>query len=443
MGRLRDWLNGWSGSGRIDSPPVQGAPALPKSEAVDPERLARQTNPTSTEIPVFPWDRTNRELIDAYPIGWEVEQVRDSSSLIRKKRTIRAAREMGRRLPLWRADPLAAALYLHPVDRVGGYVDNDELRRKVQAQRIAHETGGGHVRDLVLAEGFFAGPKYERKFTPTGSSETYEVIGEAGKNGMGIGVFSPFVSELSAKRQISLVCFMRISERELYSRQHGLFPETSLAESLFISSQMFFALNKTRHRFPVNVDENELDQFWFDKRATHGFVPFEKGDEDAFAHDRMNEFLENTFPGVERSSRCEFLRSMRSRVCLPELRLIKTPREAELYAADFMVGTGFTNVHVTAVGPDGGIDVYSDEAVAQVKFEGKPSSRQQLQQLSGVAAHEDKFALFFSVSGYTFQAVEWATRTQMALFEFASDGSIEARSDIANDILKYGALFLD
>ena len=443
MGRLRRWFNGISDGQRFGEPAKRDASLPAKPDVASPNLSARPASSPSPEVPVFPWDRTYRELMDIYPIGWEVERAGDSPSRVRKKRTVRAARELGLRLPLWREDRLAAALYLHPVDRVDGYVDNNDLHKKINQQRVAHETGSGDVQSLVLAEGFFDGPKYYRKFRPTGSSGTYELIGETGKDGRGIGVFSPFVSELNPGNSMSLVCFMRVSERELFSRQHGIFPETSLADSLFIASQLFFALNKTRHRFPVSVDETELDQFWFDKRSTHGFVPFENGEEDADARDRMNEFLEKTFPEVERSSRPELMRVMRSSVVLPDRRLIKTPRDAELYAAEFMDGTGFTNVFATAVGPDGGIDVYSDEGIAQVKLEGKPSSRQQLQQLSGVAMHEGKIALFFSAAGYTLPALEWAARSEMALFEFARDGSIEACSDVANDLLRFGVSYLD
>ena len=121
---------------------------------------------------------------------------------------------------------------------------------------------------------------------------------------------------------------------------------------------------------------------------------------------------------------------------LPSLRLIKTPRDAEIYAAEVMEATGFTNVVPTGLGADGGIDVESTEAIAQVKLEGRRSSREQLQRLYGIAAHRDVLAIFFSLGGYSAQAIQWAEETGMHLFEFEFDGTVIPRSSLAKQLFR-------
>jgi hypothetical protein len=112
-------------------------------------------------------------------------------------------------------------------------------------------------------------------------------------------------------------------------------------------------------------------------------------------------------------------------------RLLKTPRQAEEYAAEIMESFGFSNVRVTPPGADGGIDVTANEAVAQVKMEGVPTARPVLQAIYGNASHLGNKALVFSLAGFTRQSVEWADTAGVALFEFSFDGSIAARSRTA------------
>ena len=134
--------------------------------------------------------------------------------------------------------------------------------------------------------------------------------------------------------------------------------------------------------------------------------------------------------------RSDFISS--SRPVLPIPRLVRSAAEAEEYAAEVMVALGFGNVRVTPPGPDGGIDVVSDLAVAQVKMEALPTGGPAVQALHGVAAVEGKRALFFSLAGYTVQAVTWADRAGMACFKFEFDGSLIPCTDVAADLLMRG-----
>ena len=123
---------------------------------------------------------------------------------------------------------------------------------------------------------------------------------------------------------------------------------------------------------------------------------------------------------------------------LPPPRLIKTARAAEEYAAQVMQALRFTRVHVTPVGPDGGVDVMADQGIAQVKMEGIATGRPAIQQLHGVASRMGVVALFFSLAGYTEQALAWAESVDMVCFEFEFDGSIVARTETAELLLECG-----
>lgn len=119
----------------------------------------------------------------------------------------------------------------------------------------------------------------------------------------------------------------------------------------------------------------------------------------------------------------------------PAERLIREARDAELIAAEWMRYLGFTDAVATPVGADGGVDVVSARAVAQVKLEGKPTGRPTVQQLHGVAALEKKTGVFFSAAGYTPQARTWAQTSGTLLFRFDRQGAVEAVDAAAHALL--------
>ncbi|QFR02004.1 restriction endonuclease [Streptomyces phaeolivaceus] len=119
----------------------------------------------------------------------------------------------------------------------------------------------------------------------------------------------------------------------------------------------------------------------------------------------------------------------------PPERLIREARDAELSAAEWMRHLGFADAVATPVGADGGVDVVSARAVAQVELEGKPTGRPTVQQLHGVAAQEKKTGVFFSVAGYTPQARTWAQTSGTLLFRFDRQGAVEAVNAVAHELL--------
>jgi len=106
----------------------------------------------------------------------------------------------------------------------------------------------------------------------------------------------------------------------------------------------------------------------------------------------------------------------------PAPRLIRTPRDAELVVAEWMKFFGFSDARPTPVGKDEGIDVTSKAAVAQVKMEGILTSRPVVQALFGVATAEEKKGLFFSLGGYTPDALSWGSKVGIAMFTFDLQG---------------------
>lgn len=99
-----------------------------------------------------------------------------------------------------------------------------------------------------------------------------------------------------------------------------------------------------------------------------------------------------------------------------------TARDAELIAAQWMVYWGYYDAKATPIGPDGGIDVIASRALAQVKHRNVKTSRTEINEFHGSAEGSGKDELYFSLSGYTQQALERADEKSIALFIFNSEG---------------------
>ena len=114
-------------------------------------------------------------------------------------------------------------------------------------------------------------------------------------------------------------------------------------------------------------------------------------------------------------------------MCLTRTRCTTSPHAAELNAAEVLKSFGFTDAKATTGGADGGIDVRASRALAQVKWRGGVAGRPALQQLVGAAAGETGKALFFfSASGYSQQAVQYADQHDIGLFTYDPLGRVEA-----------------
>jgi hypothetical protein len=103
-------------------------------------------------------------------------------------------------------------------------------------------------------------------------------------------------------------------------------------------------------------------------------------------------------------------------------RAVNTPEEAEQFCAQVMSALGLTNARVTAGGPDGGIDVESNDMVAQVKHHMTSVGRPDVQRLVGAA--EGRRCLFFSMSGYSGPALDYADGAGMILLQYSTGGDV-------------------
>jgi hypothetical protein len=119
-----------------------------------------------------------------------------------------------------------------------------------------------------------------------------------------------------------------------------------------------------------------------------------------------------------------------------EIEYITSAEDAEENAAEKMRAMGFTDAQVTGPGADGGIDVWSRKAVAQVKWRSAQTGRPELQQLYGARAGDhDQRLLFFTASGYSQAAIEYAKSVKMALFTYDPLGELTPCNKRARKLL--------
>src|SRR4051794_7925678 len=96
----------------------------------------------------------------------------------------------------------------------------------------------------------------------------------------------------------------------------------------------------------------------------------------------------------------KFTRSGQSKAALREvanvaqLSTAMSWQEAEAIAFDWMRKHGYRDAALTKAGADGGIDVISKKAIAQVKHHLKPVGIAEIQRLSGIVHSTGRKALF-------------------------------------------------
>src|SRR4051812_34396114 len=83
-------------------------------------------------------------------------------------------------------------------------------------------------------------------------------------------------------------------------------------------------------------------------------------------------------------------------------------QQAEERAAQLMRDWGYRDAKVTGPGSDGGVDVRSRKALAQVKHHAAPVGRPALQQLVGARGRGSAELLFFASAGFTATARVYA-----------------------------------
>lgn len=101
---------------------------------------------------------------------------------------------------------------------------------------------------------------------------------------------------------------------------------------------------------------------------------------------------------------------------------------AEELAVGHLRSLGFADARRTPPGADRGIDAIASSAVAQVKHHSAPVGAPDVQRLRG-AAHDRQHAVFYSGSGYTSQAIQFADGAGVALFSFDRTNRVSPVND--------------
>lgn len=199
-----------------------------------------------------------------------------------------------------------------------------------------------------------------------------------------------------------------------------------------------FRVERENARITLDVSENELDS----EVAVVGTAHVTLGGEWIFAsEDSRGRSQENLYSILATQARvAEDLKLARKRrrpsgAGRPKARLIRGHRDAELVAAEWMSYLGFTEIRPSDPGSDGGVDVWSKEAVAQVKAETSRTGRPKIQQHHGVAVSQKKRPVFFSLAGYTPPALGYAEANGVVLFTFDLQGIPVPANHAAHSIL--------
>jgi phage-related minor tail protein len=97
---------------------------------------------------------------------------------------------------------------------------------------------------------------------------------------------------------------------------------------------------------------------------------------------------------------------------------------AERVMCRVMVRLGFPDAALTGRGADGGIDIASIDAVAQVKFQQARIGRPPVQQIRGAAGRRRALFFAYGLEPYTRTAMEWAQSNRVLLFGYDAAGEI-------------------
>ncbi len=123
----------------------------------------------------------------------------------------------------------------------------------------------------------------------------------------------------------------------------------------------------------------------------------------------------------------------------PAPKPITSWRAAEANAAVWMRFWGFADAHVTEAGSDGGVDVRASGALAQVKREARPVGRPALQRLVGARGRDVSLhLLFFSSSGYSQAATQYAAELGIALYTYDGAGRVSVHNGPGRRLVEAG-----
>lgn len=118
----------------------------------------------------------------------------------------------------------------------------------------------------------------------------------------------------------------------------------------------------------------------------------------------------------------------------------RTGEEAEKYAAEHLHTLGWPDAAPSGSTAAADVDIIGGRPdnviVAQVVLTRAPTEARSICAVRGAAyAYDARTVALFSRAGYTLDAVEWADKVRVALFEFAADGSIRPHGKHAAELV--------
>lgn len=118
----------------------------------------------------------------------------------------------------------------------------------------------------------------------------------------------------------------------------------------------------------------------------------------------------------------------------------RTGEEAEKYAAEHLHTLGWPDAAPSGSTAAADVDIIGGRpdnvVVAQVVLTRSPTEARSVCAVRGAGyAYDARTVALFSRAGYTVDAVEWADRVRVALFEFAADGSIRTHGKHAAELV--------
>jgi hypothetical protein len=118
-----------------------------------------------------------------------------------------------------------------------------------------------------------------------------------------------------------------------------------------------------------------------------------------------------------------------------------TPKQAETYVSQLLKFYGLLGVKETRFTQDGGIDVSSEKAVFQVKHQVGRVGVQVVREIFGVAASLGKNAGVFAKTGFTREAIEFASTNRVTLFSYVPN--LEGHTPLSRRIVQEGFSIYD
>jgi hypothetical protein len=118
-----------------------------------------------------------------------------------------------------------------------------------------------------------------------------------------------------------------------------------------------------------------------------------------------------------------------------------SPQQAEEFCAAWLRRLGFLDAQVTRFSRDGGIDVESQYLCAQVKHQEAPVGVKAVREPFGVAVNEKKTPVFFALSGYTQEAMTFASKVDMPIVQYLSNSLLPV-NEPAQRLVSRGPRFI-